>query len=192
MDTSEFLTVEEASNLLRVHPSAVYDAIKNLALLGAGHVVVADMDRIETSNFCRSVLFREGDEGQYKATAAARRAMEIYPGAQVVPLNGDITTDLGLGYFRWAQVVVGAVDNREARVFINSACARVGRPWVDGGIEVLQGVVRGFAPPATACYECTMGETDWALLNQRRSCSLLAQRAFAQRGVPTTPIDPYP
>lgn len=28
MDTSEFLTVEEASNLLRVHPSAVYDAIR--------------------------------------------------------------------------------------------------------------------------------------------------------------------
>jgi hypothetical protein len=27
----------------------------------------------------------------------------------------------------WADVVIGAVDNREARVFINSACARVGK-----------------------------------------------------------------
>src|SRR5438876_972432 len=81
----------------------------------------------------------------------------------------------------------GALDNREARVFVNSACARVGRPWIDGGIEVLHGIVRGFAPPLTACYECTMSAVDWDLLNKRRSCSLLARRAIAQRGTPTTP-----
>jgi adenylyltransferase/sulfurtransferase len=79
------------------------------------------------------------------------------------------------------------LDNREARVFVNSASARVSRPWIDGGIEVLQGVVRGFAPPETACYECTMSQVDWDLLNKRRSCSLLARRALAQRGTPTAP-----
>ena len=50
------------------------EAIKNLALLGVGHVVVADMDRIELSNLSRSVLFRERDEGQPKAECAARAA----------------------------------------------------------------------------------------------------------------------
>jgi adenylyltransferase/sulfurtransferase len=95
--------------------------------------------------------------------------------------------ELGLGYFRWADVVIGALDNREARVFVNSACARTGRPWIDGGIDVLHGVVRGFAPPATACYECTMSKVDWDLLNKRRSCSLLARRALAHSGTPTTP-----
>jgi adenylyltransferase/sulfurtransferase len=105
----------------------------------------------------------------------------------VTPLAGNILADLGLGWFRWADVVIGALDNREARVFVNSACARTGRPWIDGGIEVLHGVARGFAPPKTACYECTMSQVDWDLLNKRRSCSLLARRAFAQRGTPTTP-----
>ena len=52
---------------------------------------------------------------------------------------------------------------------------------------MLQGIARGFAPPATACYECTMSEVDWDLLNKRRSCSLLARRALEQRGTPTTP-----
>jgi len=164
------------------------EVLKNLALLGAGHVAVVDMDRIEASNLCRSVLFREGDEGRFKADCAARGIRELYAETRVLPMIADITTDLGLGWFRWAQVVVGAVDNREARVFINSACSRVGRPWIDGGIEVLQGVVRGFAPPATACYECTMGQADWELLNQRRSCSLLARRAASNRGTPTTPL----
>jgi adenylyltransferase/sulfurtransferase len=32
-----------------------------------------------------------------------------------------------------------------------------------------------------------MSQVDWELLNQRRSCSLLARRALAQRGTPTTP-----
>jgi adenylyltransferase/sulfurtransferase len=163
------------------------EVIKNLALLGVGHVAIADMDRVELSNLSRSVLFRETDEGKFKAECAARAARQIFGGMETTALVGNILADVGLGWFRWADCVIGALDNREARVFVNSACARVGRPWMDGGIEVLQGVARGFFPPRTACYECTMGRTDWELLNRRRSCSLLARRALAQRGTPTTP-----
>jgi adenylyltransferase/sulfurtransferase len=156
-------------------------------LLGVGNVAVVDMDEIETSNLSRSVLFRETDEGKSKAKCAALGARQIYPPMNIRPLRANVLSDVGLGWFRWADAVVGALDNREARVFVNGSCARVGRPWIDGGIEVLHGVVRGFAPPATACYECTMSQVDWDLLNKRRSCSLLARRALAQRGTPTTP-----
>ncbi len=163
------------------------EIIKNFALLGVGHVAVVDMDRVELSNLCRSVLFRESDEGSPKAECAARAATGIYPEMDIRPIVGNVMADVGLGWFRWAQVVVAALDNREARVFVNSSCARVGRPWIDGGIDVLSGIVRGFHPPSTACYECTMSEVDWQLLNKRRSCSLLARRAIENRGTPTTP-----
>jgi molybdopterin/thiamine biosynthesis adenylyltransferase len=164
------------------------EVIKNFALLGLGQLAVVDRDLIERSNLTRSVLFRETDIGKSKAECAARAAQDIYSGTRVFPLVGNILADFGLGHFRWAQVVVGALDSRETRVFVNSACARVGRPWIDGGIEAMQGIARGFAPPQTACYECTMSQVDWELINQRRSCSLLARRALAQRGTPTTPI----
>lgn len=163
------------------------EVLKNLSLLGVGHVAVADMDCVEESNLARSVLFRPSDAGRPKAAAAAAAAQEIYADMHVMPLVGNILGDVGLGWFRWAEVVVGALDNREARVFVNSTCARLGRPWIDGGIEVLNGIVRGFAPPGSACYECTMGEADWRQLNQRRSCSLLARRATEAGGTPTTP-----
>jgi adenylyltransferase/sulfurtransferase len=163
------------------------EVIKNLALLGVGHILIVDMDRIEASNLSRSVLFREKDEGNFKASTAAAAAREIYPGIDAQSIDGNLLADVGLGHFRRAQVVIGALDNREARVFTNSSSARVGRPWIDGGIDVLSGIVRGFAPPQTACYECTMSKVDWDLLNKRRSCSLLARRAIAQRGTPTTP-----
>jgi molybdopterin/thiamine biosynthesis adenylyltransferase len=163
------------------------EVIKNLALLGVGNILIIDLDRIEASNLSRSVLFRETDEGQFKASTAARAAREIYPGIDARAIDGNLLADVGLNHFRWAQVIVGALDNREARVFTNSSAARVNRPWIDGGIDVLSGIVRGFAPPQTACYECTMSKVDWDLLNKRRSCSLLARRAIAQRGTPTTP-----
>lgn len=163
------------------------EVIKNLALLGVGNLVIADMDVVEPSNLTRSVLFRSGDEGKPKAVVAARAASGIYPDIRVLPLQGNILSNLGLGFFRWAQVIVGALDNREARVFVNASCAQAGRPWIDGGIEVFSGIVRGFSPPRSACYECTMGQADWDLLAKRRSCSLLARRAFREGGTPTTP-----
>lgn len=164
------------------------EVIKNLALLGVGNVVIADMDTIEISNLTRSPLFREIDAGSFKATCAARAARDLYPQMNVHAIPSNIIAALGLGWIRWADVVVGALDNREARLFLNASCARLGRPWIDGGIEVMQGIARGFHPPDTACYECTMSETDWRIINDRRSCSMLARRAFAHGGVPTTPV----
>ncbi len=163
------------------------EVIKNLALLGVGRLAIVDMDRIEQSNLSRSVLFRPEDEGRLKAEAAAEAARRIYPELTAVPLPGNVLGEVGWGWFRWADAVVGALDNREARLFLNRACALLGRAWIDGGIEVLNGIVRRFAPPQTACYECTMGAKDWEEIDQRRSCSLLARAAVAAGGAPTTP-----
>jgi hypothetical protein len=69
-------------------------------------------------------------------------------------------------------VVLGALDNREARLAVNRACYRVGRPFIDGGVDVLSGTTRVFLPPEGACYECTLGDADWAAMAQRHSCSL--------------------
>lgn len=163
------------------------EVLKNLALLGIGHVDVVDLDRVEMSNLSRSVLFRASDEGRFKAECAVEAIRRIYPEIRARAIVGNVLADVGLGDFHRADIVVGALDNREARVFVNAACARVGRPWIDGGIEVLQGIVRGFRAATTACYECTMSSVDWELLNKRRSCSLIARRAIAARGTPTTP-----
>ncbi len=53
------------------------EVIKNLSLLGVGHLVIVDRDRIERSNLSRSILFRPADEGQPKATCAARRRRDL-------------------------------------------------------------------------------------------------------------------
>ncbi len=167
------------------------ELLKNLALLGVGNVLVADMDRIENSNLSRSVLYRARDNGELKATAAARATKDIYPDMNCHAFNGNVVYDLGLGVFRWADVILGGLDNREARLAINRACWKLNRPWIDGAIEAIQGTARVFVPdgPAQAapCYECTMSETDWRLLNLRRSCNLLTREEMQGGKTPTTP-----
>ena len=163
------------------------EILKNLALLGVGNVFVADLDTVENSNLSRSVLFREQDCGQGKAEVACRRMAEIYPGVRTQHFRGNIVYDLGLGVYRWADVILGGLDNREARVAINQAAARTGRVWIDGAIERLDGVARVFDPANGPCYECTMGENDWKMLAARRSCALLSRDEMQAGKVPTTP-----
>jgi len=162
------------------------EILKNLALVGVGSVVVADMDRVEHSNLARSVLFREADVGRPKAEAAARGARELYPSMRVRPFVGNVVYDLGAGVFAWAQAVVCGLDNREARVAVNRTCQLLGRPWIDGAIERLDGVMRVFLPGAGACYECTMSATDWQMLEARRSCALLSRGEIEAGHTPTT------
>ena len=163
------------------------EIIKNLALLGVGHVFVADRDRVENSNLSRSILFRESDCGKSKAEVAALRAAEVYPAIKIQPFLGNIVYDLGAGIYSWADVILGGLDNREARVAINQATARAGKVWIDGAIERLDGVARVFDPATGPCYECTMGENDWKMLEARRSCALLSRGEMEQGKVPTTP-----
>jgi molybdopterin/thiamine biosynthesis adenylyltransferase len=162
------------------------EIVKNLALLGVGNVLIADMDRIENSNLSRSILYRESDNGAFKADVAARAAREIYPDIRAHSFVGNVVYDLGLGVFRWADVVIGGLDNREARLAINRDCWKVNRPWIDGAIEQIQGTARVFVPDGP-CYECTMSETDWKLLQARRSCNLLSRPEMQGGKTPTTP-----
>ena len=163
------------------------EILKNLALLGIGKIIVVDFDTIENSNLSRSVLFRAKDEGRAKAEVAAERLREINPDIKVQPFTSNIVYDIGLGVFREMDVVIGGLDNREARLAINQACWKVSTPYIDGAIEVLHGVARVFVPPDSACYECTMNEQDFQLLNMRKSCALLTRDEMIQGKVPTTP-----
>lgn len=163
------------------------ELIKNLALLGIGRILIFDMDSIESTNLTRSILYRAKDVGRYKAQAAAESAMEINPDVKAKAFVANIIDDVGLGVFRRMDAVLGGLDNREARLAINQACYKVNKPWIDGAIEALNGFARVFVPGHGACYECTMTETDWALINKRKSCALLTHEQMAEGKIPTTP-----
>ncbi len=163
------------------------EILKNLALLGFRQIVVVDLDTIELSNLSRSVLYRESDIGKFKTSAAADALRGLAPDATVTALHGNITSEFGLGLFDWADIIIGGLDNREARLWINRSAWKLGRPWIDGAIEGINGVARVFLPGQPACYECTLGEADWEILERRMSCNLLTREDAAAGKVATTP-----
>ena len=163
------------------------EVLKNLAMLGVGHVWIVDFDKIEESNLTRSILFRSRDRGRPKAEVAAETMRDINPDIRVRPLLANIITDIGLGLFAEADVVIGCLDNREARLWVNRSCWKVGTPWIDGGIQEINGVAKVFVPPDGACYECAMTENDYRLISLRYSCPLLRQEDLLAGKVPTAP-----
>lgn len=163
------------------------EILKNAALLGFTQVIVVDMDRIEESNLSRAVLFRSEDIGSSKAEVAANAYRSLAPDASIVPITGNLLEACGLGLFEWSDVIVAGLDNREARLFINRSAWKVNRPWIDGAIEGINGVVRAFLPGQAPCYECTLGEVDWELLQRRMSCNLLLLEPGVEGKIPTTP-----
>lgn len=177
-----------ASKVLVVGAGALgNEVLKNLALVGVGDIYVIDYDRIDSSNLSRSVLFRMEDSGKYKVEVAADVIGRMNPEIRIHALRGNIMTDVGLGLFADMDVVVGCLDNREARLWVNRSCWKVGTPWVDGGIQEISGVVKVFRPPDSACYECAMSEMDYKLINLKYSCPLLRREDILQGKVPTAP-----
>lgn len=162
------------------------EVLKNLSLLGIGRIFIIDFDQIVNADLTRSILYRKKDNGKKKVEVAAKRTQEINPDVKVHPLAGDVLWDIGLGLFRRVDVVIGCVDNREARLAINQACWRVNTPWIDGGIDVLNGVVNIFFPPDSSCYECTLTDLDYNILGVKYSCPLLRYDDLLEGKIPTT------
>ncbi|MCJ7511920.1 MAG: ThiF family adenylyltransferase [Anaerolineales bacterium] len=178
----------QAASVLVVGAGALgNEVVKSLALMGVGHLFIVDFDVIEAANLSRSVFFREADTGKDKAPIVAARAKALNPQVRLQYLQGDVTTGLGLGVVRRMDVVIGCLDNREARLALNRFCYWMGKPMVDGAIQELLGLVRVFVPGQGACFECTLTEQARREMSLRYSCPLLARHNILQGKVPTTP-----
>ena len=163
------------------------EVLKNLALLGVGQILVIDFDTIELSNLSRSVLFRAAHQGQAKAEVAAKMAQELNPDCRIVGRQANVLTEIGIGLIRDLDLTICCVDNREARLWINRLCWKAGKPWIDGGIQEINGVAKVFVPGSGGCYECAMTENDYRLIQLRYSCPLLRREDLQQGKVPTAP-----
>ena len=165
------------------------EVIKNLTLFGVGTIFVCDFDRIELSNLTRSVLFREKDayEHSYKAEVAAKRAMEINPQIKVIPIVGNLFSEVGLGIYKDVDVVIGCLDSRIARYLLNRLCMRVGKTWIDGSIENMTGVVTVYSPGIN-CYECNLSREEFNNIMLRTGCADVVRAQTSAGRVATTPI----
>lgn len=165
------------------------EVLKNLVQMGVRHITVVDYDTIEPDNLTRSVLFTMDDARQrrLKVDVVAERLKSINGDVEVKTICGDIAYDVGLDVVRSMDVVIGCVDNRWARYCINRLCMRAGKPWVDGGIDRLEGTARVFRPGEN-CYACNLGPEGLRDLKYRMPCAGVIRRDMEVGKAPTTSI----
>ena len=165
------------------------EVLKDLVLFGFEHLVLVDFDTVEASNLCRSILFTQADSARhrYKVDAAAERLKQINPEIEITAIKGDIAHEVGLALIRSMDLAIGCVDNRYARYCLNRLCMRAGIPWIDGGIDQLEGTARVFMPGKN-CYACSLGEEGLKELSRRMPCSTIIQKNEAAGRAPTTPV----
>ena len=179
-----------AANVMVVGCGALgNEVLKNLVLMGVTHIVVVDFDIVEMGNLTRSVLFSKSDaeRKRLKVEVVVERLKQMNAAVEVTAICGDIAYDVGLGLIRQMDVVIGCVDSRWARFCINRLCMRAGIPWVDGGIDRLEGTVRVFAPEKN-CYACNLGPEGLKDLRLRMPCQGIIRKQELAGSAPTTSI----
>lgn len=116
--------------------------LKNLALMGVacgegGSLVVTDDDTIEKSNLSRQFLFRDWDIGGAKSTVAAAAALRINPALRVTALQNRVSPETEAvfddAFWSGLDLVVNALDNVNARLYVDSRCVYFGKPLLESG-----------------------------------------------------------
>ena len=116
--------------------------LKNFSLMGISdnknkNVIVTDNDNIEVSNLNRQFLFRKGDVGKSKSKCACQEAKKIHPcfncidrQSRIGPENEHIYDEK---FWNDQTCIINAVDNIEARKYIDKQCTFNEKPLIDCG-----------------------------------------------------------
>jgi ubiquitin-activating enzyme E1 len=141
------------------------EVLKNLAALGAGtrskgSVILTDMDTIEKSNLSRQLLFRDSDVGKFKSVAAQEAMSRLNSKMNLNVHTSKVGKDSEAkgGYFDgnfWSNkvdVVMNALDNVEARLFIDSQCVANRKGLIDAGTLGAKGNVQVVVPHQSESY----------------------------------------
>ncbi|XP_020484654.2 ubiquitin-like modifier-activating enzyme 1 isoform X1 [Labrus bergylta] len=137
------------------------ELLKNFALIGLGageegHITVTDMDFIERSNLNRQFLFRSQDIGKPKSEVAAKAVREMNPQVKITAhqnrLDADSEGVYDYNFFMGLDGVAAALDNLEARVYLDERCVQHHKPLLEGGTLGSQGHTLVVVPNLTESY----------------------------------------
>jgi molybdopterin/thiamine biosynthesis adenylyltransferase len=138
-------TLNESCILIAGAGALGCEIAKDFALMGIGKIIIVDLDKVETSNLSRQMLFRPGDEGRPKAEVAAERLKEMNPFLSV-DYYFDKLQNLPMDVYEESDVIIAALDNFNARLDLNKICLRLKKPMIEGGTVGFEGHVQVVIP----------------------------------------------
>lgn len=137
------------------------ELLKNFAMIGLatgenGVITVTDMDTIEKSNLNRQFLFRPWDVQKMKSETAARSVKEMNPSINIVAHQSRVGPETEKVYddmfFEELDGVANALDNVDARIYMDRRCVYYRKPLLESGTLGTKGNVQVVIPFLTESY----------------------------------------
>lgn len=139
------------------------EMLKNWAMIGlgtgpSGSIIVTDMDQIERSNLNRQFLFRPKDVGHLKSdtAAAAVLSMNAELKNKITALKDRVApeTENVFDEAFWERLdgVTNALDNVDARTYVDRKCVQLHKPLIDSGTLGTKGNTQVVLPKLTESY----------------------------------------
>lgn len=136
------------------------ELLKNFAMMGlgcdGGSVTVTDMDMIEKSNLNRQFLFRSWDINKHKAVTAVAAVHAMNPQANYAALEqrvgGETENQFNDSFFEPLDGVANALDNVEARTYMDRRCVYYNKPLLESGTLGTKGNTQVVLPRITESY----------------------------------------
>lgn len=111
---------------------------------GIGKLGLVDDDVVSVSNLQRQVLYSEAEVDSPKVLCAARRLRALNSEVEIVPYPFRITKENAEELIDRYDIVVDGCDNFATRYLLNDTCLSLGKPYVYGAIQGLNGQVSVF------------------------------------------------
>jgi ubiquitin-activating enzyme E1 len=130
--------------------------LKNMCMMGLGKITITDMDHIENSNLNRQFLFRREDIGQPKSITAIKKAKSINPDVELIGHENKVCKETS-GVYNWAffqniDMVANALDNAEARLYVDGLCVKYDKPLLESGTLGTKGSIQTIIPHLSESY----------------------------------------
>jgi ubiquitin-like 1-activating enzyme E1 B len=135
------------------------ELLKNLVMSGFKIISLVDMDKVEKSNLNRQFLFDRSCIGHYKSRMAAQSIMKTRkdPLLKITSHIGNIKDKekFDVNFFKQFNLILNALDNIDARTYINIMCQKLKIPLINSGTEGFLGNVANHINNFSPCYNCT-------------------------------------
>lgn len=151
---------------------------------GVGRLLLCDFDNICESNLNRQFLYTKEDIGKSKCIIAGERLNAYSDGTQVICEEKKIREPEDMLFAKGCDIIILAVDNADARKFVQQFCTENEIPLVCGGIDGFYGVCYLYVPGASPCPECAgLNEVSEAKHNVSSTAGIIGslQSAIAVR-----------
>ncbi|KAJ8731090.1 hypothetical protein PYW07_004254 [Mythimna separata] len=136
------------------------ELLKNFAMIGVGaaggQITVTDMDLIEKSNLNRQFLFRPYDVQKPKSSTAAKVIKRMNPDVNVMAQENRVCPETESVYddafFENLDGVANALDNVDARIYMDRRCVYYRKPLLESGTLGTKGNTQVVVPFLTESY----------------------------------------